>query len=63
MSGTSAAVPAQLLRFGRRAPALSGGRAAAVTAVRITVSLLAVCYVLWLNYVIFRGGRIPLTSW
>jgi hypothetical protein len=33
-----------------------------VTAVRTTLTILAIGYILWTNFVIFNGGNLPLTS-
>ncbi len=50
-------------RFGEQAPKLPAPRARVVTAVHTTLTLLALGYVLWANYVLFTGGNAPLTAW
>jgi hypothetical protein len=64
--GAQAAPPASArgrARFGEHAPKLPARRARVVTAVHATLTLLALGYLLWANYVIFTGGNAPLTPW
>jgi hypothetical protein len=51
------------VRFGALAPPLPPERARVVNTVYAVMTVLAVGYLLCLNYVIFDGGDAPLTSW